>query len=335
MLATNVAETSLTVPGIRYVIDSGLARVKRYSYRSKVEQLQVEGISQAAANQRAGRCGRVAHGICIRLYDETDFASRPRFTDPEILRSSLAGVILRMKALNLGSVEDFPFLEAPPKKAIADGYDLLGELNAVDDSNELTAIGKALSKLPLDPRVGRMILEARDREALTEVLIIASALSVQDVRDRPLEHQQAADQQHKKFDDEKSEFMGCWSAACWCSSGRSRTSCTDKRRGDDQHLAQRRAVARLGSHAPHARVQRQPTAPGRRSASARCRRRPRSARRAAHSRRRWPCPAAPPGTGRPRQLQAQRLHAQDHAGRDERRISGSVKRGREAKSVSS
>ncbi len=139
VLATNVAETSLTVPGIRYVIDSGLARVKRYSYRSKVEQLQVEGISQAAANQRAGRCGRVAHGICIRLYDETDFASRPRFTDPEILRSSLAGVILRMKALNLGSVEDFPFLEAPPKKAIADGYDLLGELNAVDDSNELTA----------------------------------------------------------------------------------------------------------------------------------------------------------------------------------------------------
>jgi ATP-dependent helicase HrpA len=143
VLATNVAETSLTVPGIRYVIDTGLARVKRYSYRNKVEQLQVEPISQAAANQRAGRCGRVADGICIRLYDEKDFAGRPRFTDPEILRSSLAGVILRMKSLRLGTVEDFPFLEAPPRKAIADGYALLAELGAVDDDNELTAIGRS------------------------------------------------------------------------------------------------------------------------------------------------------------------------------------------------
>jgi ATP-dependent helicase HrpA len=208
VLATNVAETSLTVPGIRYVIDSGLARVKRYSYRSKVEQLQIEPISQAAANQRAGRCGRVSNGICIRLYDEPEFANRPRFTDPEILRSSLAGVILRMKSLHLGTVEDFPFLEPPPKKAIADGYALLGELNAVDERNELTPIGTELAKLPLDPRVGRMILEARSREALNEVLVIASALSVQDVRDRPLEHQQAADAKHKPFDDEKSEFIG-------------------------------------------------------------------------------------------------------------------------------
>lgn len=208
VLATNVAETSLTVPGIRYVIDSGQARVKRYSYRNKVEQLQVEPVSQAAANQRAGRCGRVANGICIRLYEEQDFAGRPRFTDPEILRSSLAGVILRMKALGLGNVEDFPFIEPPPRRAIADGYQLLAELNAVDDANELTDIGRELSKLPLDPRVGRMILEARERQSLTEVLIIASALSVQDVRDRPLEHQQAADEKHKKFDDEKSEFMG-------------------------------------------------------------------------------------------------------------------------------
>ena len=220
VLATNVAETSLTVPGIRYVIDSGLARVKRYSWRTKVEQLQVEPISQAAANQRAGRCGRVANGICIRLYDEADFAQRPRFTDPEILRSSLAGVILRMKALRLGSVEEFPFLEAPPKKAIVDGYALLGELNAVDDSNELTAIGQALTKLPLDPRVGRMILEARDRHCLHEVLIIASALSGQDVRDRPLEHQQAADEQHKKFDDEKSEFSGILKLWKWVEEGR-------------------------------------------------------------------------------------------------------------------
>ena len=208
VLATNVAETSLTVPGIRYVVDSGLARVKRYSYRNKVEQLQVEPVSQAAANQRAGRCGRVSNGICIRLYDEKDYTERPRFSDPEILRSSLAGVILRMKALGLGQVEDFPFIEPPPRRAIADGYQLLAELNAVDDNNELTPMGRELSRLPLDPRVGRMIIEARDRQALTEVLIVASALSVQDVRDRPLEQQQAADEKHRKFDDEKSEFNG-------------------------------------------------------------------------------------------------------------------------------
>ncbi|MBI3533343.1 MAG: ATP-dependent RNA helicase HrpA [Burkholderiales bacterium] len=208
VLATNVAETSLTVPGIRYVIDAGTARVKRYSFRSKVEQLLVEPISQAAANQRAGRCGRVANGICIRLYDEKDFAGRARFTDPEILRSSLAGVILRMKSLHLGVVEDFPFIEAPSGRAIADGYQLLAELGAVDESNELTPLGQELARLPLDPRVGRMILEARSRQALDEVLVIASALSVQDVRDRPMEAQAQADQAHAKFDDEKSEFTG-------------------------------------------------------------------------------------------------------------------------------
>jgi ATP-dependent helicase HrpA len=215
VLATNVAETSLTVPGIRYVVDSGLARIKRYSYRNKVEQLQVEPVSQAAANQRAGRCGRVADGVCIRLFDEKDYAGRPRFTDPEILRSSLAGVILRMKSLRLGLVDEFPFLEPPPRKAIADGYALLGELGAVDEANELTPIGQELARLPLDPRVGRMILEARDRQSLTEVLIIASALSGQDVRDRPLEHAQAADEKHKKFDDEKSEFMGYLKLWAW------------------------------------------------------------------------------------------------------------------------
>ncbi|HYF42285.1 MAG TPA: ATP-dependent RNA helicase HrpA, partial [Ramlibacter sp.] len=208
VLATNVAETSLTVPGIRYVIDTGTARVKRYSFRSKVEQLLVEPISQAAANQRAGRCGRVANGICIRLYDEKDFAARPRFTDPEILRSSLAGVILRMKSLHLGDVEQFPFIEAPQRRAIADGYQLLNELGAVDDNNELTEVGRELARLPLDPRVARMILEGRERGALAEVLVIASALSVQDVRDRPLDLQAQADQQHAKFDDEKSEFSG-------------------------------------------------------------------------------------------------------------------------------
>ncbi|WP_353238116.1 ATP-dependent RNA helicase HrpA [Limnohabitans sp.] len=208
VLATNVAETSLTVPGIRYVIDAGTARVKRYSLRSKVEQLLVEPISQAAANQRAGRCGRVANGICIRLYDDKDFADRPRFTDPEILRSSLAGVILRMKSLHLGVVEDFPFIEAPSKRAITDGYQLLAELGAVNDDNELTPIGQELARLPLDPRVGRMILEARHRNALDEVLVIASAMSVQDVRDRPMDAQAQADQQHAKFDDDKSEFTG-------------------------------------------------------------------------------------------------------------------------------
>ena len=220
VLATNVAETSLTVPGIRYVIDAGTARVKRYSYRNKVEQLLVEPISQAAANQRAGRCGRVSDGICIRLYDEKEFADRPKFSDPEILRSSLAGVILRMKSLGLGTVEDFPFLEPPPKRAIADGYQLLAELGAVDELNDLTPIGHELARLPLDPRVGRMILEARSREALTEVLVIAAAFSVQEVRDRPLEHQQAADAAHKKFDDERSEFIGDLKLWTWLENAR-------------------------------------------------------------------------------------------------------------------
>ena len=220
VLATNVAETSLTVPGIRYVIDVGTARMKRYSLRSKVEQLMVEPISQAAANQRAGRCGRVANGICIRLYEEKDFNGRPRFTDPEILRSSLAGVILRMKSLHLGVVDDFPFIEAPSKRAITDGYQLLAELGAVTDANELTRTGAELAKLPLDPRVGRMILEARDRQALDEVLVIASALSVQDVRDRPLEAQSQADQAHVKFDDEKSEFTGYLKLWKWLADAR-------------------------------------------------------------------------------------------------------------------
>ena len=224
VLATNVAETSLTVPGIRYVVDGGEARVKRYSFRNKVEQLQVEPVSQAAANQRAGRCGRVADGICIRLYDEADFAKRPLYTDPEILRSSLAGVILRMKSLGLGDVEAFPFLEPPPRRAIADGYALLGELNAVDDGNELTAIGRELARLPLDPRVGRMILEARSRESLAEVLVIAAALTGQDVRDRPLEAQQAADERHRKFDDERSEFSGFLKLWRWIEEGRGHAS---------------------------------------------------------------------------------------------------------------
>ena len=208
VLATNVAETSLTVPGIRYVIDSGLARVKRYSHRNKVEQLQVEPISQASASQRAGRCGRVSAGVCFKLYDEEDFKQRPAYTEPEILRSSLAGVILRMKSLHLGDVEDFPFLEAPAPRMIADGYQLLAELGAMDETTKaLTTVGVELAKLPLDPKIGRMILAAREHGCLREVLIIASALGTQDPRDRPQEHAATADQAHAKWKDEKSEFL--------------------------------------------------------------------------------------------------------------------------------
>ena len=230
VLATNVAETSLTVPGIRYVIDAGTARVKRYSFRSKVEQLLVEPISQAAATQRAGRCGRVADGICIRLYDDADFGARPPFTDPEILRSSLAGVILRMKSLGLGDVVNFPVLESPSGRAIADGYQLLAELGAVTDHGDITPMGQELSRLPLDPRVGRMILEARARGAVAEVLVIASALSVQDVRDRPIDAQQQADQQHAKFDDEKSEFSGYLRLWKWLQDARCGTVVAHSRR---------------------------------------------------------------------------------------------------------
>jgi ATP-dependent helicase HrpA len=215
VLATNVAETSLTVPGIRYVIDTGLARVKRYSYRNKVEQLQIEKVSQAAARQRAGRCGRVAAGVCIRLYDEPDFNARPPFTDPEILRSSLAGVILRMKSLRLTDVESFPFIEPPPAKAIADGYALLQELGALDDDNVLTPIGASLAKLPLDPRIGRMLVAARDLGCLKEVMVIAAGLSAQDPRERPQDRQQAADEKHKLFADEKSEFLSWWKLWNW------------------------------------------------------------------------------------------------------------------------
>lgn len=207
VLSTNVAETSLTVPGIRYVIDSGVARVKRYSYRNKVEMLQVERISKASANQRAGRCGRVANGVCIRLYAEADFAGRTDYTDPEILRSSLASVILRMKSLHLTEVEDFPFLQRPMGRAIADGYQLLSELNALDDAGHLTKTGRALAKLPLDPRIARMLFEASQRGCLNELLVLAAALSIQDPRDRPIDAQEAADNAQQQFDDAESDFM--------------------------------------------------------------------------------------------------------------------------------
>jgi ATP-dependent RNA helicase HrpA len=207
VLATNVAETSLTVPRIRYVVDAGQARIKRYSYRNKVEQLRVENISQAAAQQRAGRCGRVADGICIRLYSEDEFKTRPAYTDPEVLRASLAAVILRALSLNLGKVEDFPFLDAPNSRAIADGYSLLAELGAVDEENALTDLGRELARLPLDPRVGRMLIAARAEGCLEQMLVIAAALSVQDPRERPLAKQSAADERHAKFADERSDFL--------------------------------------------------------------------------------------------------------------------------------
>jgi ATP-dependent helicase HrpA len=207
VLATNVAETSLTVPGIRFVVDSGLARISRYSARNKVEQLRIEPVSQASASQRAGRCGRVAAGVCIRLYAEDDFNTRPAYTDPEILRSSLAAVILRMKALGLPEVERFPFLDPPAPRMIADGYQLLAELGAVDEANRLTDMGRRLARLPIDPRVARMILAAGQEHCLAEILIIAAALEVGDPRERPFEHAEAADKAHERFRDEQSDFL--------------------------------------------------------------------------------------------------------------------------------
>ncbi|MEP6482981.1 MAG: ATP-dependent RNA helicase HrpA [Rudaea sp.] len=207
VLATNVAETSLTVPRIRYVVDTGSARVKRYMSRSQLERLHVEPISQAAADQRKGRCGRVGPGICIRLYSEEDFASRPRYSDPEILRSSLAGVILRMLSLKLGDVEKFPFVEAPSSRAIGDGYRRLTELNAIDHEKHLTAIGRDMAKLPIDVALARMLVEAQRLHTLRESLVLVAFLSIQDPRERPADARQAADQAHAEFADPKSDFV--------------------------------------------------------------------------------------------------------------------------------
>lgn len=213
VLATNVAETSLTVPGIKYVIDPGLARISRYSQRTKVQRLPIEEVSQASARQRAGRCGRISEGICIRLYSEENFLARPRFTEPEILRTSLASVILAMASLNLGKVADFPFIDAPDPRQVRDGEQLLYELGALSQRSEnsegyrLTKLGKRLAKLPIDPRLARMLLEADRRGCVSEALVIVSALSMQDVRLRPLEHQEAADQAHSRFLDSSSDFL--------------------------------------------------------------------------------------------------------------------------------
>jgi ATP-dependent helicase HrpA len=215
VLATNVAETSLTVPNIGYVIDSGLARVNRYSIRQKVEQLHIEKISRAAANQRAGRCGRVMSGVCIRLYEEADFLQRAEYTDAEIFRVSLATVILRMSALNLGDIAEFPFIEPPGPRMIADGYQLLAELGAIDGAQQLTRLGHELAKLPLDPKIARLLLAGRQYRCLDEILVIASALSVQDPRERPLDRQEAADAAHKRFADERSDFLAYLKLWAW------------------------------------------------------------------------------------------------------------------------
>jgi ATP-dependent helicase HrpA len=208
VLATNVAETSLTVPRIRYVIDSGTARVKRYSQRGQLERLHIEPISQAAANQRKGRCGRVGPGICYRLYEEADFALRPEYTDPELLRSSLANVILRMLALDLGEVEDFPFLEAPDPRVVADGYRRLAEIGAIDDDRRLTAVGRTVARLPIDVQLARMLVEARRLGGLAELTTIVAFLSIQDPRERPADARGQADAAHAQFADPKSDFVG-------------------------------------------------------------------------------------------------------------------------------
>ncbi|MDI9245534.1 ATP-dependent RNA helicase HrpA [Marinobacter sp. CHS3-4] len=207
VLSTNVAETSLTVPGIRYVIDTGVARISRYSVRSKIQRLPIEPVSQASANQRAGRCGRVAPGICFRLYDESDFVTRPEYTDPEILRTNLASVILQMTTSGLGDIRHFPFLEAPDRKLINDGYKLLEELSAVDGKRRVTQLGRTMARLPLDPRLARMLVTASEQGSLAETLVIIAGLSIQDPRERPQEKQQAADQAHAPFNDKESDFL--------------------------------------------------------------------------------------------------------------------------------
>src|SRR5262245_32297766 len=208
VLATNVAESSLTVPGIRYVVDTGTARISRYSARSKVQRLPIEDVSQASADQRKGRCGRVAPGVCIRLYSEDDYLARERFTSPEIQRTNLAAVILQLLALDLGSIDEFPFLDPPRSEAIRDGYKTLFELGAVDENRQLTGLGRQIARLPADPRIARMVIEAGREHCLADVLIIAAALEVQDPRERPADRPQEADNAHVQWADPDSDFLG-------------------------------------------------------------------------------------------------------------------------------
>ena len=207
VLATNVAETSLTVPGIRYVIDPGTARVSRYSHRTRLQRLPVERISQSSADQRKGRCGRVAAGVCLRLYSEQDFLARPQFTDPEILRTNLAAVVLKMLELGLGDVQKFPFVDPPEGKMVRDGQRLLEELGAISARGKLTSLGRKMARLPVDPKLARMVHAAGELKCLEDVLVVVSALAVQDPRDRPAEKRAQADQAHARFNHPRSDFL--------------------------------------------------------------------------------------------------------------------------------
>ena len=236
ILATNVAESSLTVPGIRYVIDTGTARISRYSARSRTQRLPIEAVSQASADQRAGRCGRVGPGVCIRLYSESDYNHRERYTTPEIQRTNLASVILRTKALKLGEIESFPFLDPPKAAAISDGYKTLFEIGAIDDRRNLTPIGWKLSKLPVDPRIGRMILAAHENGVLPEMLIVASVMEIQDPRERPQEFQGKADAAHEAFLDKRSDFIGYIKLWDFWQNLKTKTSRNGLRKACQQHF---------------------------------------------------------------------------------------------------
>lgn len=260
ILSTNIAETSVTVPGVHYVVDTGVARINRYSSRSRVQGLEVEPVSRASANQRAGRCGRVADGVCIRLYGEEDFRQRPAYTDPEILRTNLAGVVLRMKALRLGDPRKFPFIDPPSPRRVRDAYDTLIELGAIDAEHELTPIGRELAAVPIDPRLGRMIVAAAQEGSLREVLVIVAALATRDPRERPLDQREAADEAQKRFADEGSDFLtllNIWKAfreqeralsgrklRRWCTE--SFLSWRGLREWEDLHGQLRRLVRELG-----------------------------------------------------------------------------------------
>ena len=260
VLATNVAETSLTVPGIKYVIDPGTARLSRYSPRTKVQRLPIEKISRASADQRKGRCGRVSEGVCVRLFSQLDYDERPQFTEPEIWRTNLASVILQMTSLRLGDVAEFPFLEPPDYRMIKDGYHTLHEIGAMDDRHMLTPIGQELARLPLDPRIGRMILAARQENCLPEMLIIAAALSVQDPRERPMDKQELADAAHAPFKDETSDFISYLKLWKWyheklahLSGGQLRRTCHENflsyirlREWHDTHRQLREITAEMG-----------------------------------------------------------------------------------------
>ena len=240
ILATNVAETSLTIPGIVYVVDAGLARLSRYDSRTGITRLHIEQISQASADQRKGRAGRVREGICVRLYDESNFVTRQPFTDPEILRVGLDGVILRMKSLGLGDVEDFPFIDAPSASAVNEGYRVLGELGALDADRELTPVGRQLARFPVDPRVARMILQGAHYGVLDDVLVLAAALEVSDVRERPREHESKADQAHRRFRDETSDFVGLLKLWAFVDEAGRQSSSQLRRVCKDNYLSHRR-----------------------------------------------------------------------------------------------